>query len=85
MRMATIVRISAVRVLDGRRVEISLTNGATKEVDLAPLLEGPVFAEIRSDDAVFAQVCVDPEFGTLVWPSGADLCPDVLIDDRPPA
>jgi hypothetical protein len=30
------------------------------------------------DPACFAQVRVDPELGTVVWPSGADLCPDVL-------
>jgi hypothetical protein len=26
----------------------------------------------------FAQVAVDQEAGTLVWPNGVDLCPDVL-------
>ena len=27
---------------------------------------------------VFAEVVVDTEAGTLVWPSGVDFCPDVL-------
>jgi hypothetical protein len=26
----------------------------------------------------FAQVRVDSEAGTIVWPNGVDLCPDVL-------
>jgi len=83
--MSSMVRISSARVLGERRVEITLTNGEVRELDLAPLLDGPVFDTIRTDDELFAQVQVDPEFGTLVWPSGADLCPDVLIHDRPPA
>jgi len=36
-----------------------------------------VFEPIRKDPAVFAKVRV--EGGTVVWPNGADLCPDVLI------
>jgi len=30
------------------------------------------------DPAFFAQVQMDPLLGTVVWPNGADLCPDVL-------
>lgn len=36
-----------------------------------------VFEPLR-DPAFFAQVRVDPEAGTLVWPNGADLDPLVL-------
>ena len=28
----------------------------------------------------FAQVTVDPEIGTVVWPGGADLAPDTLYE-----
>ncbi len=62
-----------------------LGSGGMGTVYLTTLLEGPAFEAIRNDDNLFAQVRVDPEFGTLVWPSGADLCPDVLIQNRPPA
>jgi hypothetical protein len=80
--MVSMVRIAAVRILGARRVELTLTNGAVVERDLAPLLYGPVFERILADDDLFAEVQVDAEFGTLVWPSGADLCPDVLIQDE---
>ena len=30
--------------------------------------------------AGFAQVQVDPETGTVVWPGGADLAPDTLYE-----
>jgi hypothetical protein len=45
--------------------------------DLGSLLKGPVFAEIRNDVARFKEMRV--ENGSLVWPTEADLCPDVLI------
>lgn len=83
--MTVPLRIRAVRVLSGRRVALRLTDGRTKEVDLEPLLHGPMFDRIRLDDAAFAAVRVDPEAGTLVWPGGADICPDVLVYDLPPA
>jgi len=36
-----------------------------------------VFAALM-DDSFFRQVRVDHELGTIVWPNGADVCPDVL-------
>ncbi len=47
------------------------------ERDLEPMLKGRIFSGIRSDEARFMQLCV--EGGTLVWPGGADLSPDMLI------
>ena len=37
-----------------------------------------VIFEPLNDDAFFAQVRVNPETGTIEWPNGADLDPDVL-------
>jgi hypothetical protein len=32
------------------------------------------------EPAFFAQVRVDPEIGTITWPGGADLAPQVLYE-----
>ena len=72
-----LVRIREARQLDGYRVQLTLTDSRMVERDLGPMLVGPVFAEIRNDEARFREIRV--EGGTVVWPNGADLCPDVLI------
>ena len=79
-----LVRIREAKPLDNYRVQLTLTDGRVIERDLGLLLEGPVFTEIRNDPAKFREMRV--EGGTLVWPGGADLCPDVLIwGGLPPA
>jgi len=79
-----LVRIREARQLDGYRVQLTLTDSRMVERDLGPMLVGPVFAEIRNDEARFREIRV--EGGTVVWPNGADLCPDVLIwGGLPPA
>jgi hypothetical protein len=79
------IRIRGVEALDGFRVRLSLTDGSTREVDLERFLNGPVFEPIRNDPAVFRAVRVDTELGTIVWPNGADIDPDVLVLGRTPA
>jgi hypothetical protein len=83
--MMWMVRIEDVAVVDGLRVELKFTDGTTRVVDLSPYLEGPIFDELKQDPSLFQQVRVDRELGTIVWPNGADICPDVLRWDRTPA
>jgi hypothetical protein len=64
---------------------LSLTDGSTREVDLGPDLNGPVFEPVQKDGALFRSVSVDEELGTVVWPNGADIDPGVLILGRTPA
>ena len=71
------LRIRQVRPLVGFRLELTLTDGSVVERDETAWLRGPVFEPLRADPALFRQVRV--EAGTLAWPNGADLCPDVLI------
>ena len=79
-----LVRIRDVKPLKNFSVQLTLTDGRVIERDLGPLLVGPVFEAIRRDEIRFREVRV--EDGTLVWPCGADLCPDVLIwGGLPPA
>ena len=79
-----LVRVAAVEPLGGFSVRLKLTNGDEVERDLASLLNGPIFASIRTDEARFRQVqALD---GTLIWPGGADLCPDIVVwGGMPPA
>ena len=80
----TLVRIQETAPLDGYRVRLRLTDGRVIERDLAEYLTGPVFADVRTSPERFREFRV--EAGTLVWPDGADLCPDVLIwGGLPPA
>ncbi|WP_322972662.1 hypothetical protein [Cellulomonas fengjieae] len=41
------------------------------------MLQRQLLAAVRDDNGLFAQVVVD-ESGTLAWPDGADLAPEVL-------
>jgi len=79
-----LVRISNVKSLKEFHVEITLTTGEVVQRDLRLLLNGPVFDAIRTGEEQFRQVRA--EDGTLVWPGGVDLCPDVVIwGGLPPA
>jgi hypothetical protein len=74
-----LIDVVGVRPLDGHKLELSFDDGLNAVVDLARVIhsfEG-VFAPLKDLD-YFRQVRVDPEIGTIVWPNGADLCPDVL-------
>ena len=80
----SLVRIATVTALAGQRLRLGLTDGTTIEREVGPLLNGPVFEEIRENSELFAQA--QAKGGTVVWPNGADLCPDVLIwGGAPPA
>ncbi len=72
-----LLRILKVEALKDFKLRLVLTDGSVIERDISGLLVGPIFDSIRNDPAAFAKVHV--EGGTVVWPNGADLCPDVLI------
>jgi len=74
-------RITAVQPVGPFRLHLRFTDGSEGTVDLAPQLRGRggVFRELQ-DPAFFARVSVDVEAGTVVWPNGVDLDPDVLYE-----
>lgn len=53
--------------------------GLSGEVEVLDRMRGPVIDKARTADG-FAEVTVDPETGTVVWPGGADLAPDTLYE-----
>jgi uncharacterized protein (DUF433 family) len=72
-------RVKQVRHVHDHRLELSFTDGTTKELDLRQRIagRGGVFRDLE-DVEFFKLVRVDPEAGTIVWPNGVDFCPDVL-------
>jgi hypothetical protein len=66
-------------------VRLEFTDGSSRDVDLEKYLKGPVFEPLRTDPVLFSEVMVDPRAGTISWPNGADIDPDVLYHDLEPA
>jgi hypothetical protein len=67
-----------VQPLDGYRLWLRFEDGLEGEVDVAKCVPFTgVFAPLR-DRKEFAAVRLNRELGSIYWPSGADLDPDVL-------
>lgn len=67
-----------VRPIGGHRVHLRFEDGVEGDLDLGKVIEFKgIFGPIR-DEREFAKVQLHPELGTIVWPNGADLDPDVL-------
>jgi hypothetical protein len=71
-------QVRRVQVLSDHRLRLEFDNGAVGDVDLATYVPfDGVFAPFR-DPTFFQCVRVDREAGTICWPNGVDLDPDVL-------
>jgi len=73
-----LVRIRSVECVNDFVVRLTFTDETSGNVDLARFMTGRMFQALRDDPALFRQVYVDTESGTIAWPNGADLDPDVL-------
>ena len=64
--------------IDGYRIHVTFEDGVEGEVDITRLVDfAGVFAPLRGED-YFRLVAVNPDTGTICWPNGADIDPDVL-------
>ena len=77
-------RVTSVRYLHDYVLELTFSDGSSGRVDwrtrLAKANPAGVFGPLR-DPAYFAQVELWAEAGTIHWPNGADICPDVLYSE----
>jgi hypothetical protein len=70
--------IVEVRPIEGYRLLLRFEDGVEGVVDVATMVRfDGVFAPLRNREE-FLKVSVNPEIGTICWPNGADLDPDVL-------
>lgn len=72
-------RITDVTHLHDYVLRLTFVDGTTAELDFRARVvgRGGVFAPLE-EVAFFARVAVDGAAGTLCWPNGVDLDPDVL-------
>jgi len=77
MEPATAPEIVAVIPRPAHTVRIVFADGEVRDVDITPLLDTPAFSPLR-ETAIFEQVKVDEETGTIAWPGDVDLDPDVI-------
>ena len=70
--------IVAAKALGEYRLHPAFEDGVEGVVDLAKDLSFRGVFEPLRDIAYFAEFRVEPELGTITWPNGADLDPDVL-------
>jgi hypothetical protein len=82
--MSSLARIVAVKHLGEYRLLLTFSDGLVRELDFDGVLEGAVFEALK-DVSVFSLAAVDEVAGTIGWPNGVDLDPDVLHGDFEPA
>jgi hypothetical protein len=76
--------VIGVELLGGYRLALTFEGGERREIDMGKILTFKgVFAPLEDSD-YFRQVRVNPDVGTIVWPNGADVCPDVLYSKSRP-
>ncbi len=80
-----LVDVLRVEVLDHGRLRLAFDDGVEGVVDIASLVPFEGVVAPQRDPDVFAQVRVDDELGTIVWPNGADLDLSVLRQHARPA
>ena len=74
-----VYRVTAFVIVADYTIQLQFNDGTEQTINFEPILYGPVFGQLR-DLALFEQVQLEENFGTLEWPNGADIDPTVLHD-----
>jgi hypothetical protein len=72
-----IYRVSGFQRIAPFTLTVQFDDGTSQIIDFRPVLEGQLYGPLQ-DPTLFAQVGIDPEIHTLVWPNGADFDPAIL-------
>jgi len=74
-----IFRVRSFEIVSDFTLRILFSDGSEQTIDFRPILAGELYGPLL-DSKLFAQVSIDPEVHTLVWPNGADFDPATLHD-----
>jgi hypothetical protein len=75
-----LVDITGVEVIAKHTLRVTFADGTVGDVDFADHEWRGVLEPLR-DATFFAEVWIDPEAGTLAWPNGVDLAPELLYEE----
>jgi hypothetical protein len=79
--MALLPRVVGVESIGDHVLRLTFSDGVVRELDFTGVLAGGLFEPLEQADD-FARVEVDEVAGTIRWPNGVDLDPDVLHGDH---
>ncbi len=72
-------RVVAVQAVGPTSLRVSFDDGVSGELDMDTYLQWDgVFAALKADPTLFAQVFADPESGTVAWPGNIDIDSEAL-------
>jgi len=81
--MVQLIRVQSIEPLTPPIMRVRFTDGEQRAINLAPYIAtGPILEPVRNDPTFFRSARV--EGGTIAWPNGADIDPDVLFHEGPP-
>ena len=69
--------VVAYKIVGDYTLWLKFDDGHEQTIDFEPVLYGEVFKPLR-DLALFNQVILNPDTGTIEWPTGADFDPETL-------
>ena len=70
-------RVEQFEIVGPYTLTLRFRDGSEQRIDFRPVLEGEVLGPLQ-DLKMFNAVELDPSFGTLQWPNGADFDPETL-------
>jgi hypothetical protein len=71
--------VVGVAVVGDRMLRLLFSDGTAGDVDFSGERWTGILSPLN-DPGYFAEVTVDPEAGTIVWPGGIDLAPEPLYE-----
>ena len=80
LEVPPLVHVTNVEVLGDYKLRLSFEDGTAGDVSFAGREWKGTFEPFR-DPAVFDQVFVEGQFGTIAWPNGLDMAPEPLYEE----
>ena len=74
-----LIDVTDVRPIENRILHLTFADGLQAVINMDDIIQSytGIFTKLKEDD-YFRQVSISSDLGTIVWPNGADVCPDVL-------